>query len=777
MPLPRRHPFIGSPTGRSPHVARGLGLGFWLLLASLWALHAQTPGSEAPAAAAAGGAAAVTATEPAEPAPNSNASCMECHSDPKLSMRKAGKKFPLFVEETVLTTSAHRSLDCIDCHEDFDGESTPHRKPMVPVDCFSCHEKTGKKHPFHARLSLQPMPVGEDTSCTACHGSHAVAEVKKPNFPFAAGSQHQACSKCHEEVGARFAASAHGTAVVRHAPNSPDCLACHRQASPRKDAPVTLEHKLAQTKLCESCHVDKADVADKSLRGNHFVESYEKSVHGLALAAGKADAATCVDCHGSHEMNRAMASDAKINRRHVAETCSSCHEKMAKEFNASVHASALEQGNLDSPTCTTCHGEHTILTHTNPLSPVHKENVAREVCATCHASLRLTEKYGLASHMFQTFSDSYHGLAVRGGAVEVVNCASCHSSHAIKAQDDPTSTVHKDNLVQTCGQCHPGANARFTVGKVHVSPEAKEGAGGNHPLLYLVSSLYTLLIVVCVGGMALHNVLDFTRKILRKLAIQKGLIEEEHVAHRLYLRMTGQERLQHGTLVISFVLLVVTGFMLRFPEAWWVVGIRNLNSHAFEWRSLIHRVAGVVLLLAGVWHVCYLAFTTAGRSLFRDLWPRRRDFTDPLAVLKFNLGLSPVKPAFPRFSYIEKAEYWALVWGTILMGVTGVILWFDNTSMGLFTKLGFDLSRTIHFYEAVLATLAIIVWHFYFVIFNPDVYPVNLAWLTGRMSEREMLEEHPLELARLKALEAEQEKAKLPAPPETPPEPPTKDSA
>lgn len=774
MPCPRRHPPVGSLPGLCPWVR-------WWLIAQLWllgALHAQTPAKEAaPAEATPAPAAAAAAAEPAEPPPNSNASCLECHSDPKLSMRKAGKKFPLFVEEKTLTDSAHRSLDCIDCHEDFDGESNPHRKPMVPVDCASCHEKTGKKHAFHSSLSLKPLPAGQDTSCTACHGTHAVAEVKKPNFPFAPGSQHLACAKCHEDVGKRFEASAHGHAVLRNAKNSPDCLSCHRQPSPPKNSPQTLEHKLALTRLCESCHVDKVSVAEKSLRGTHFVESYEKSVHGLALAAGKADTATCIDCHGSHEMNRAMASDARVNRLHVAETCSACHEKQSQAFHSSVHASALIEGNQDSPTCTTCHGEHTILTHTNPLSPVHKENVAREVCATCHASLKLTAKYGLASHTFQTFSDSFHGLAVRGGSVEVVNCASCHSSHAIKSQDDPTSTVHKDNLIQTCGQCHPGANSRFTVGKVHVSPEAESGKGGNHPLLYLVSSLYTLLIIVCVGGMAVHNILDFTRKILRKLAIQKGQIEEEHVAHRLYLRMTGQERLQHATLVISFVLLVVSGFMLRFPEAWWVVGIRNLNSHAFEWRGLIHRVAGVVLLAAGVWHVCYLAFTEAGRSLFRDLWLRRRDFTDPWAVLRFNLGLSPTKPAFPRFSYIEKAEYWALVWGTLLMGVTGIVLWFDNISMGLLTKLGFDLSRTIHFYEAVLATLAIIVWHFYFVIFNPDVYPVNLAWLTGRMSEKEMLEEHPLELARLKALEAEQEKAKHAAAPEKPPEPPVKDSA
>jgi cytochrome b subunit of formate dehydrogenase len=234
--------------------------------------------------------------------------------------------------------------------------------------------------------------------------------------------------------------------------------------------------------------------------------------------------------------------------------------------------------------------------------------------------------------------------------------------------------------------------------------------------------------------------------------------------------MTAHERVQHAILMMSFTLLVVTGFMLRYPEAWWVVAIRNASTRAFEWRGWTHRIAGVAILAAGAWHIGYLTLTKPGRSLLRDLLPRWRDVTDPFAVLKYNLGLAPTKPAFPRFSYIEKAEYWAMAWGTILMGITGAILWFDNTSIGLFTKLGFDISRTIHFYEAILATLAIIVWHFYFVIFNPDVYPMNLAWLTGRMSEKEMLEEHPLQLAKLKAAEAAAETVKInPPPPAAPP--------
>jgi len=164
-------------------------------------------------------------------------------------------------------------------------------------------------------------------------------------------------------------------------------------------------------------------------------------------------------------------------------------------------------------------------------------------------------------------------------------------------------------------------------------------------------------------------------------------------------------------------------------------------------------VASVVMLGSGVWHLCYLAFTVPGRKLFRDILPHWRDITDPWKMLKYNLGLSATKPAFGRFCYIEKAEYWAMAWGTLLMTITGLILWFENISMGYFTKLGFDISRTIHFYEAVLATLAIIVWHFYFVIFNPDVYPMNLSWLTGRMSEQEMREEHPLQLEEMKRTE------------------------
>ncbi len=694
---------------------------------------------------------AADATAPAAKPPPvvPNSECLECHEAEFKSRKKGLPKEWVGVKPDAFAHSAHGQLACVECHTAITEPEHPSKLPAV--DCLACHKDSPAKHAFHPRLALNPLPAGADTSCRECHNSHEMLAVKDPAFAFFDGPQIAACGRCHEEAQKGYETSAH--AFKRDAAKgerlTPDCLSCHRQPITGQ-GPATVARKLAQAQLCESCHVRKEAVASESAMGAKFVAGFDHSVHGAALQAGKAEAASCTDCHGAHAMNKAAVASAKINRAHLTETCAKCHQDQARDYRTSVHAEALGKGNRDSAACTSCHGEHDIKGKADPTSPIHKTNLAQQVCAECHASVRLTRRYGLASDTFKTFSDSYHGLAVRGGTVSAVNCASCHGSHAIKSQNDPTSTVNKANLARTCGECHPGANARFAVGAVHASEERRDGSA----VLYWIANVYVGLITVVIGGMVAHNFLDFLKKTRRKLALQKGEIAEEPVAHRLYLRMTVNERWQHIVLGLSFVALVVTGFMLRYPEAWWVVTLRRMSSRAFEWRGWIHRIAGVVMLLSGVWHIGYLAFTASGRSLFREMLPRWRDVTDPWKVLKYNLGLAPEKPAFGRFCYIEKAEYWAMAWGTILMGLTGAVLWFENASMGYIAKLGYDIARTVHFYEAILATLAIIVWHFYFVIFNPDVYPMNLAWLTGRMSEGEMREEHPLQLEQLKAEEA-----------------------
>jgi len=700
------------------------------------------------------------ATKPPPVVPDSE--CWDCHEAEFKARKKGMPKEWIGVKREVYAHSAHHGLACVECHNSITEPEHPSKLPKV--QCRSCHENSASKHAFHPRLALADAPKGRDTDCQECHNSHEMLAVKDPDFVFARAGQTEACGKCHEDAQRGFATSAHSLRQGGGDRITPSCLKCHQKPiSAQGSGQPTVELKLAQARLCESCHVGNGKGGGQTNLGAKFVATFDRSVHGAALQAGKAEAASCVDCHGAHAMNKAAVATARVNRLHLTDTCARCHEKQAKEYQTSVHATALAKGNLDSAGCTSCHGEHDIKLHTDPASRVHKANLAQQVCAECHASVRLTRRYGLASDTFKTFADSYHGLAVRGGTVSVVNCASCHGSHGIRSQNDPASSVHKANLAKTCGECHPGANTRFAVGAVHASEEQREAS----PWLYWIANFYVGLIIAVVGGMVLHNGLDFLKKTRHKLAVQKGEAVEVHVAHRLYLRMSVNERLQHGVLVLSFTALVVTGFMLRYPEAWWVVGIRHLSNRAFELRGLTHRIASVSMLASGVWHVCYLAFTVPGRKLFMEILPRWRDVTDPWGVLKYNLGLAPEKPAFGRFCYIEKAEYWAMAWGTALMTVTGLLLWFDNLSMGYFSKLGFDIARLIHFYEAVLATLAIIVWHFYFVIFNPDVYPMNLAWLTGRMSEAEMLEEHPLQLAEMK--KAGQKSEPEPPPPPTGP--------
>jgi predicted CXXCH cytochrome family protein len=699
-------------------------------------------------------AAALSAARPVKPP--TIADCQTCHGD---SSAARGNGRSVYVSDKTFAASVHGAagLACIDCHADLAKTADfPHRERLKPVDCASCHDTAGAAHPFHGGIARAAAGEGKaEVACVACHGTHDMVPVKDPGFRFSPSREIQSCGSCHAEVKARFLASEHGRASAASAASAvraPSCLSCHREGVTSRSVadPATL--KKTQERLCLSCHVRDKSVRDSAASKPTFIASYQQSVHGAALARGDARAPNCVDCHGAHDERYGFDASSFVNKMRVQQVCARCHEAESRQYDTSVHGQAIHKGNKDAPACTDCHGEHRILSPKDPLSPVSAGNVSARVCTPCHASVKVTEKWNLPRDRSQTFADSYHGLAARGGAVEVANCASCHGTHDILPSSNPASRVSRANMARTCGAsgCHPGANARFATGKVHVSSSVQE-----QPLLYWISTLYLAFIVVVVGGMLLHNLLDFLRKSKHHMAVRRGEIVEPPASRRSYLRMTFGERLQHGILMVSFILLVVTGFMLRYPDAWWVFLLRRLSSRAFELRSLLHRISAVLMVAASLYHIAYVASTVRGRRFVRDMWLRVQDLRDPIAVLKYNTGLSPDKPKFDRFSYIEKAEYWALVWGTVVMAVTGTVMWFDNTFIGLLTKLGYDVSRTIHFYEAWLASLAILVWHFYFVIFNPDVYPMNMAWWNGTLTEREMEDEHPLELERLREGAAE----------------------
>lgn len=681
----------------------------------------------------------------------SNDDCLMCHSDNELTMEKNGKEISLFVNEEVLKSSTHSKLSCVSCHKGFDPEAMPHAENIQEINCVNCHQKVLTKHSFHPQiLKSKGLGKSNDTSCKNCHGIHDVISPKNSKSKWSSKNLIVTCGNCHKNQSDTYLTSNHAAAFKSGDKSAPNCITCHK-------SPITkiafgdnkVEMKKAQEKLCLSCHLDDKDVRERITPSAGFIHAYDKSVHGYSLnVKNNGDAANCINCHSAHDIIKGTDSRSSVYKLNIPNTCGKCHTEIKNEYLESIHGQLVMKGNGDAPSCTNCHGEHNILNINDPNSPVAFQNVSRQVCSPCHESMKLSEKYGLSGNRYKTFSQSYHGLALSGGSASVANCGSCHGVHNIKPSSDPTSMINKNNLVKTCGKCHPGANETFTQGTIHVTLDK-----ADEPILYWISTTYIILLFSVLSGMFLHNLLDLIKKSkIRKLK-QLGKIAEEDHGHSLYLRMTVSERIQHATMAISFMILVLTGFMLRYPDSWWVSHIRDLSSHVVEYRSWIHRIAAVAMILVSFYHIYYISFTQRGRELVKDLFPKFNDFTDAIGVAKYNLGISKDKPKLDRFSYVEKAEYWALVWGTIVMSLTGLLMWIYIDYIGVFSKLDWDIARTIHYYEAWLAFLSIVIWHFYFVIFNPDIYPMSLAWFKGTITEEEMAEEHPLELKRIKEKE------------------------
>ncbi len=411
------------------------------------------------------------------------------------------------------------------------------------------------------------------------------------------------------------------------------------------------------------------------------------------------------------------------------QTCGKCHSTISQTFMQSIHGQGIARGNGLAPVCTDCHGIHSIKAHKDPNSSVSEQNLSRDTCARCHQGVRLSQEFGVPGNRVTTYFDSYHGLATEGGSVVAANCSSCHGVHNILPSTDPRSTINRANLDATCGQCHKGVTQKFTLNKVHMDGSASKDIGSL--AVRWVRWIYLVLIFAVIGAMFVHNFIIWRGKAVARRQMQNPSMT----------RMTPNQRWQHLILLTSFIVLVITGFALKFPNSWFaeVLGMGE------KLRSMTHRVAGVILIAAGIYHIFYLAMTREGRRLIWDFAPRPKDAFDALATMRYYLGLGGEKPKFGRFNYAEKAEYWALVWGTALMAVTGIMLWANISVGNALARWWVDVATAIHFYEAILATLAIIVWHFYQVFFDPDVYPMNWAWWDGKMSVEQYRHEHALD--------------------------------
>jgi cytochrome b subunit of formate dehydrogenase len=604
-----------------------------------------------------------------------------------------------------------------------------------PDSCLGCHARGSHRPGAPEGLRIQDaqfLMTPHADSCLQCHPD-------MEDVPHEAPAERVDCSMCHDEEAEKYAQSAHGEYLEKHpeAVDVPTCASCHGTHNIHfAKEPTSPVNKKNLPETCSKCH------GRESLRHEHgigaTVEDYKLSVHGVELLEkGNTAAASCSDCHSSHELRHRRDPLAQTFKMNIPSVCGKCHTEVAAEYRNSIHGEALALGNMDSPACTDCHTEHAIRHPTDPESTVFTLEVAKTTCPSCHNAERLVRKYGLPPDRVTTYKDSYHGLADRQGYEKSANCGSCHGYHRVLPSRDPDSMVNEAHLIRTCGQCHPDAGPGFVDGPIHTTPDKDEAK-----VAYWARVVYWFLIPMVIGGMLLHNFVLVGKFIKEKYLGQR---KRKH-----FVRFTRYEVTVHLLLTVSFVTLSVTGFALTYPEAAWVVVLRSLGMGE-PVRAWLHRASAVLMGLTAILHVGYLAFSAHGRYGFLQMLPRPKDLVDLVQNLAYHVGLRKDPPKFDRFDYTMKAEYWALVWGTLLMIATGLMLWFKVGATQFVPRWIVYVAERVHFYEAILAVLAIIVWHFFFVIYHPNEYPMNLTWLTGRITEDEIRHAHPLEYERLGA--------------------------
>lgn len=377
----------------------------------------------------------------------SNDDCMMCHGDKELVREiPDGRKISMYIALPALGGSIHAPLACVDCHQDLAGTSDfPHAEELADVVCGACHDDI---QPIHEKSAHGIAPSGEGARCRDCHGTHFILPKSDPRSSVYHLAQPSTCGRCHEDPG-----------FLRRHPE---------------------------------------------LRQN--VQGYTDSIHGKAvLKYGLNIAATCADCHGEHDVHAHGDPTAPTSRARVGDVCGKCHPSALASYRSGIHGVVSAEGKSEPAVCTDCHGEHEIRAPTDARSSVYVTKIV-ETCAKCHSNKEIVGKFGVSTARVDTYQESFHGIGTKYGSTVVANCVSCHEYHDIKPAGDPSSSTHPDNLAETCGQprCHLGATARFSRSNVHASITKADSW-----ILQLIRGVYVLLIGGTIGGMIVHNLLDY----------------------------------------------------------------------------------------------------------------------------------------------------------------------------------------------------------------------------------------------------------------------------
>jgi predicted CXXCH cytochrome family protein len=635
---------------------------------------------------------------------------------------------------------APRSIPaCTDCH-------LPHkaRKESIALSvsdraCLKCHEKPdvhklvdGKQVPLQVEKETLVQSVHEEVTCVKCH-SDVNPKLDRPCETV----EKADCSGCHVKIAEEYFISGHGMGYKQGDKQVPVCLTCHGYHDTKSHLDETAKtYRASIPTLCGECHrADTKAEETKALAETNALFDYSKSVHGEGLTKkGLLPSAICTDCHTTHMELNHKDSRSSVHPKNIPATCANCHRGIYKDYIKSIHFSPDEKEAQKLPTCTNCHSSHQI-------TEVGRDKFMFEVtdqCGSCHGSLSTT------------YLDTMHGKAHKLGYAKSAKCSDCHNAHLTLNVSDPNSSVGLHNIVTTCRKCHEDANQRFTGYLTHATHHDPV----KYPVLYYTYWAMTTLLVSVFVFFWIHTLLWLPRS-FRHLRERKK--HEKTQQSRYYIRRFElTHRITHLFVIVSFMSLALTGMMLKFSGMAWAGFLADLIG-GVEAAGNIHRFAALITFGYFIWHLVFLVKRKrATKTRLKDfifgpdaLMFNKKDLSDFWATLKWFVGKGP-RPDYGRWTYWEKFDYFAVFWGVVIIGFSGLMLWFPEFFTKVFPGWLINVATIIHSDEALLAVGFIFTIHFFNTHLRPDAFPMDKVIFTGLVPLDEYKKERPHEYERLK---------------------------
>ncbi len=568
-------------------------------------------------------------------------------------------------------------------------------------NCERCHDDVTFSSPAHP-----------DLSCDDCHTNITRKHRREGAAPL---TDEESCGECHGSVLRSIGRSAHDGVA--------SCGDCHGAPHEIHEAAdlASAVSPVNQIKSCGQCHDDPPELVDGYLTGEH----------GKALLlSGLVDAPSCSDCHGDHRILETSQEKAATSHTHSPEMCGECHLLLLNEWkDHSAHGLAWQAGE-DGPVCVDCHSSHMIADPTTAKS----RHASAGNCGSCHEEL------------LTSFRDSFHGKATHLGMSDGAVCADCHTPHRNLSADNAESSVHPDNLLATCGTCHEGITASFATFDPHNDPTNPDDIFA----VYVVWVFMTGLLIGVFVFFGVHDLLWLQRSLVGKL---RGEFAEEPATGQWIRRFRRRDRWTHVVIIVTFLLLALTGLPLKFHDTAWAQQLVDVLGGVDSTR-FIHRVAAIGTFGYFLFHLADVFVRSTiqkERGMFwgpNSLVPQPKDFSDFFANIRY-FFFQGERPPGDRWTYFEKFDYLAVFWGVAIIGISGLLLWAPDFFTRFLPGWTLNAAYVIHSDEALLATGFIFVYHFFHTHLRPESFPMDTVVFTGRMPLERFKAERPLEYQRL----------------------------